>query len=96
VRPAAAPPRFALGQSVRARNIHPTGHTRLPRYARGRLGHIERHHGAHVFPDANAHGLGERPQHLYGVAFAARELWGEAAPADMVMIDLWEDYLEPP
>jgi nitrile hydratase len=95
-RPGDAPPRFALGQPVRARNIHPTGHTRLPRYARGRLGRIERHHGVHVFPDANAHGLGERAQHLYGVAFAARELWGEAAaPADMVMIDLWEAHLEP-
>ena len=89
-------PRFAVGDRVRARNIQPEGHTRLPRYARGRAGVIERHHGTHVFPDANAHGLGEDPQPLYTVRFAARELWGEAAAArDTVCIDLWEDHLEP-
>jgi len=91
-----APPRFVVGDQVRARNINPTGHTRLPRYARGRQGVIERDHGAHVFPDSNAHGAGEAPQPLYGVAFAARELWGEAASArDVVHLDLWESYLEP-
>ena len=60
-------------------NINPTGHTRLPRYVRGRRGTIERDHGAHVFPDSNAHFQGENPQYLYTVRFAARELWGEAA-----------------
>ena len=64
------------GQRVRTRNMHPTGHTRLPRYARGRVGVVERVHGAHVLPDANAHGAGEQPQWLYTVRFAARELWG--------------------
>ncbi len=89
-------PKFAVGDRVRARNIHPTGHTRLPRYARGHLGEIVRRHGAHVFPDTNAHGAGEQPQHLYQVRFAARELWGEAASArDAVFLDLWEPYLEP-
>lgn len=92
----AAPPAFAVGDQVRARNFNPVGHTRLPRYARGRAGEIARHHGAHVFPDTNAHGGGEQPRHLYQVRFAARELWGEAAPArDAVFIDLWEPYLEP-
>jgi nitrile hydratase subunit beta len=90
----AAAPRFAVGAKVRARNIHPTGHTRLPRYARGKAGIVTRHHGAHVFPDANAHGQGEKPQHLYQVRFEARELWGDAR-RDAVHIDLWEDYLEP-
>jgi nitrile hydratase beta subunit len=95
-RDVAAAPRFSPGAQVRARNINPAGHTRLPRYARGHVGVITRGHGAHVFPDANAHGLGERPQHLYQVRFAARELWGEdAAAADSVHLDLWEDYLEP-
>ena len=95
-RPIDRAPRFAVGDMVRARNIHPLGHTRLPRYARGRLGMVARRHGAHVFPDANAHGLGERPQPLYQVRFAAAELWGEAAKGpDAVFIDLWEDYLEP-
>ncbi len=88
--------RFTTGQQVRARNINPTGHTRLPRYARGRIGTIDRDHGVFVFPDSNAHFLGERPQHVYSVRFAARELWGEqASPRDAVNIDLWDDYLDP-
>ena len=87
---------FAVGDQVRARNLHPHGHTRLPRYVRGRFGVIEQLHGAHVFPDANAQDQGEAPQPLYGVRFAARELWGPAAePNDSVRLDLWEDYLEP-
>src|SRR4029077_6708798 len=89
-------PHFKAGQRVRARNINPTGHTRLPRYARGKLGTIERDHGVFVFPDTNAEFLGEKPQHVYSVRFAARELWGEqAAPRDTVNLDLWDDYLEP-
>jgi len=81
---------------VRARTISPEGHTRLPRYARGRVGIVERDHGAHVFPDSNARYAGEAPQTLYTVRFTARELWGEAAnPADAVSLDLWEAYLEP-
>jgi nitrile hydratase len=90
------PPRFAIGQQVRAKKINPTGHTRLPRYARGNVGVVDRIHGAHVFPDSNAHFRGENPGHLYSVRFSARELWGEAASArDAVYLDLWEDYLEP-
>lgn len=89
-------PRFQRGQRVRARNLNPTGHTRLPRYARGRLGTIERNHGAFVFPDTNAHEGGENPQHVYSVRFTARELWGERAPGpDSVYINMWESYLEP-
>jgi nitrile hydratase subunit beta len=88
-------PRFQTGQHVRARNIHPVGHTRLPRYARGKLGMIERDHGVFVFPDTNARFLGEKPQHLYSVRFAARDLWGEqATPHDSVYINLWDDHLE--
>jgi len=89
-------PRFKVGQRVRARNSHPVGHTRLPRYVRAKLGTIERDHGVFVFPDTNAHFLGEKPQHVYSVRFAARELWGEqAAQHDAVYLDLWDDYLEP-
>jgi nitrile hydratase subunit beta len=95
-REVAAKPRFAAGDLVRARNINPEGHTRLPRYVRGHLGTIERDHGAHVFPDSNARSAGEAPQTLYTVRFTARELWGEtASAADLVSADLWEDYLEP-
>ena len=93
---ARAAPRFAVGDRVRALNLNPTGHTRLPRYVRGRVGQIHRLHGTHVFPDTNAHGQGESPQPLYNVRFAATELWGPAASAsDSLYIDLWEDYLEP-
>jgi nitrile hydratase beta subunit len=95
VREATKPPIFAPGDTVRARNIHPDGHTRLPRYARGHTGVVERLHGAHVFPDSNAHEKGEDPRPLYTVRFTARELWGEAAdPRDSVSLDLWEPYLE--
>lgn len=89
-------PRFAVGQTVVARSIHPTGHTRLPRYVRGRRGVVARVHPAWVFPDTNAHGLGENPQYAYGVRFAARELWGDDADARAaVHVDLFEGYLRP-
>jgi len=91
----AAKARFQIGDRVRARKINPTGHTRLPRYARGREGVIDRHHGIFVFPDTNARFEGEHPQHLYSVRFRARELWGESAsPRDSVYLDLWDSYLD--
>jgi nitrile hydratase len=96
IREAAAVPRFAPGDPVIAREMHPHGHTRLPRYARGKRGAIHCCHGVHVFPDTNAHGQGEQPQPLYSVRFDARELWGESAePNQAVHIDLWESYLLP-
>jgi nitrile hydratase beta subunit len=86
---------FAVGDRVRAKNIHPQGHTRLPRYVRGHVGVIDRLHGCHVFPDSNAHGKGENPQWLYTVRFTGRELWGERADAtSVVSVDAWESYLE--
>lgn len=101
-RPAAAPalsgsePRFQAGDSVVTINAHPVGHTRLPRYARGRRGVIHRYNGTATFPDASAHGQGPRPQPLYNVAFKGQELWGEAAePGALVYLDLWESYLRP-
>jgi nitrile hydratase len=88
-------PSFNVGQRVRARNIHPAGHTRLPRYARGKAGVVTRDHGVYVFPDTNANSQGERRQHVYSVRFAARELWGEHTSArDSVHLDMWDDYLE--
>jgi nitrile hydratase beta subunit len=90
-----AQPMFKPGDQVRARNINPTGHTRLPRYARGHVGVVERYNGAHVFPDTHARGGGEDPRPLYSVRFTARELWGVDAPErDSVSLDLWEPYLE--
>jgi nitrile hydratase len=94
-RPATAPARFAVGDRVRTANDHPAGHTRVPRYARGRLGRIEQVHGVHVFPGSSAHGLGEQPQWLYTVAFDGGELWGRAAdPRLTVSIDAWESTLQ--
>lgn len=91
-----ARPRFQPGDRIVTRNMNPKGHTRLPRYARGRHGVIARAYGAFIFPDTNAHGLGENPQHLYSVRFDGRELWGEDTdPNAVVYLDLWESYLNP-
>ena len=87
-------PRFAVGDDVVTTRRSPKGHTRLPRYARGRRGRIVLYHGAHVFADTNAHGLGECPEPLYTVRFEATELWGEDAEGrGAVNLDLWESYL---
>ena len=94
-RPSNAPAAFQIGDRVRARTVNPTGHTRLPRYVRGRAGVVTHLHGGHVFPDTNAAGLGENPQWLYTVRFAGTELWGAAAdPTVTVSVDAWESYLE--
>jgi nitrile hydratase len=88
--------RFAVGDRVRTRSAAIVHHTRLPRYALGKTGSIERLHGAHVFPDTHAQGLGEQPQWLYTVVFDAVELWGRGADQQQrVSIDAWEPYLEP-
>jgi nitrile hydratase len=88
-------PRFRPGDPVRARNLHPSGHTRLPGYVRGRRGLVVRNLGGFVFPDTNAHGLGEQPQHLYTVRFDASELWGRVADGPgAVHVDLFDTYLE--
>ena len=90
-----AAPRFRAGQSVVARNSHPVGHTRLPRYARGRRGVIDRDYGVFIFPDTNAMTRDKNPQHLYGVRFSARELWGPSASTrDSVYVNLWDDHLD--
>lgn len=95
-RPATGEPRYKIGDKVRTKNIHPTTHTRLPRYLRGHVGEIVLLHGTHVFPDSNAHKQGEQPQPLYTVRFQAADIWGEARhPCDQVSADLWEPYLDP-
>lgn len=98
-RPTERAPRYAVGQRVRTRNLNPVGHTRLPGYARGRVGTVVAVRGAHVFPDRNAVALGQRPdpepEWLYTVDFDGRELWGEQGdPTLTVSIDAWEPYLE--
>jgi len=89
------PPRFRAGERVVARNINPTGHTRLPRYARGRRGVIERDHGVFIFADTHAMSRDKKPQHCYSVRFTARELWGtDASARDSVFVELWDDHLD--
>ena len=89
-------PRYRVDDRVATRNINPVGHTRLPRYARGRYGVVALDHGVWVFPDSAGNGLGRKPQHCYSVRFEARELWGNEAPSrDAVYLDLWDDHLEP-
>ena len=94
-RPVRAPAQFKIGERVRAKNIHPRTHTRLPRYARGHVGVVERVQGPHVFPDSVVAGRGEDPQWLYTVRFDAQELWGaDADPTVKVSIEAFEPYLE--
>jgi nitrile hydratase len=94
--PGGTAPRFKVGDAVRARNVHPLGYTRLPRYVRGRRGTIARLYGIHEFPDTAAEGIETPPQAVYSVRFAARELWGESGEQRSdVYLDLWDSYLEP-
>ena len=95
-REANCPARYAVGDRVRAKVMHPPTHTRLPNYVRGHRGTITRVIGFHVFPDSNATGAGETPQWLYNVTFDGAELWGEASdPGLEISVDAWESYLEP-
>jgi len=96
-RPVPQAPLFSVGDLVRTRNLHPAGHTRLPRYARGKSGIVERIQGSFVLPDSNAHGAGEAPQWVYCITFTGNELWGDQADAGLsVSIDCWESYLDHP
>lgn len=95
-REARGPAPFGVGERVRTKVMNPAGHTRLPRYARGKTGVVETVHGVHVFPDANAAGAGEQPQWLFSVSFDGAELWGpDAEPNTRVSVEAWESYLDP-
>jgi nitrile hydratase beta subunit len=89
------PPMFSVGDRVRARHLHPTGHTRLPRYVRDHTGVVRAVQPAQVLPDTNAHFMGENPQHVYNVAFDSHDLWGPESEKFTLGIDLYESYLEP-
>ena len=93
-------PKFRVGDKVRALNMNPTGHTRLPRYVRGKVGTIDRDHGVFAFPDTSVSGVHSDPQHVYSVRFEAKEVWGPkelqgASAREAIYIDLWDDYLDP-
>lgn len=92
---AASDPLFAVGDTIQVRNINPTGHTRLPRYVRGKHGEIARIYGAQAFQDRTPQ-ADSSPQHVYSVRFEATELWGDAAEANQTLyIDMWEQWMEP-
>ncbi|MBT6608373.1 MAG: nitrile hydratase subunit beta [Rhodospirillaceae bacterium] len=91
--PPTEPPAFEIGSVVQVRNFNPTGHTRAPRYTRGRQGTIAGLHGCHIFPDTHSVEV-EEAHHLYSVRFSAEELWGSGASGSAVFVDLWEPYLE--
>ncbi|MEZ5926511.1 MAG: nitrile hydratase subunit beta [Hyphomicrobiaceae bacterium] len=87
--------RFQLGDAVVTKRQGSPGHTRLPRYARGKAGCIIKAHGAFLVADRNSIG-DQTPEMLYTVAFDARELWGpEARSRDSLTLDLWDRYLDP-
>ena len=89
-------PRFKIGDAVRARSFNPPGHTRLPRYIRGKEGEVALYHGVHDFEDTVAAGTEAKPQPVYAVRFDAAEVWGDSAEANnSIYIDMWESYLEP-
>ena len=88
-------PKLKSGDRIVVRNINPVGHTRLPRYVRGKRGMVERDHGVFVFPDTSAHGKGHKPQHVYSVRFDAEDLWGpQGRNGGVLYLDLWDDYLD--
>src|SRR5262249_51003635 len=86
--------RFAVGDAVSVRDIHPAGHTRVPRYVRGKRGVVLHVAPAFVFPDLAGHGHRARREHTYHVEFRARELWPDGGGGDSAVVDLWESYLE--
>ena len=90
------PARFAVGDTVRTRNMNPVHHTRIPRYVRGKRGEIDTVQEVFLLPDTNAYGGPDTPERVYTVGFSARELWGDEAPeSDSLYIDMFESYLDP-
>ncbi|MET7493014.1 nitrile hydratase subunit beta [Streptomyces sp900116325] len=89
-----AAPAFAEGERVRAKNMSPTGHTRLPGYVRGHTGVVALIQPASVLPDTNAHFQGENPEYVYSVRFDSHELWGADAEPFALTIEMFESYLE--
>ena len=88
-------PRFGPGDHVRVRDWHPPGHTRCPRYVRGRAGTVVRVDGTYSVPDVEAHGTARRHEPTYSVRFDAADLWRDGQHGVSVHVDLWDNYLEP-
>ncbi len=88
-------PRFGVGARVRVRDWHPAGHTRCPRYVRGKTGIVARLDRVHSLPDIEAHGQARRREPTYSVRFEAADLWHDGQDGVAVHVDLWDSYLEP-
>jgi nitrile hydratase len=88
------PPVFAVGERVRAKDMSPPGHTRLPRYVRGHVGVVDIIQPAGVLPDTNAHFKGENAQYVYSVRFDSSDVWGADAEPFELTVELFESYLE--
>ena len=87
-------PRFGVGERVRVRDWHPPGHTRCPRYVRGKTGTVVRLDRVQSVPDIEAHGSARRREPTYSVRFEAAELWHDGQAGVAVHADLWDSYLE--
>ena len=92
--PDIAEPRFGVGDRVRVREWHPAGHTRCPRYIRGKAGKVVRLDGSYSVPDVEAHGTARRLEPTYSVRFDATDLWQDGQRGVSVHVDLWDSYLE--
>lgn len=89
-------PRFKVGDRIRTQKINPSGHTRLPQYLRGCVGVVAEDLGVFVFPDTHAHGGDQKAQHVYSVRFSAKDVWGrEGGARDTLVVDMWDDYMDP-
>jgi nitrile hydratase beta subunit len=90
----AAQTAFAVGDRVRVRRMRPPGHTRCPRYVRGATGTVEAIRGTDNLPDIGPYQGPIQP--VYAVAFDSADLFGASdEPAWTVVLDLFQDYLEP-
>jgi nitrile hydratase subunit beta len=92
----AGPPRFAAGDRVRVIRLLRPGHTRCPGYLRGAPGTVESVHAPRPLLDVYESEMEPSVvEPWYTVAFAASDLWPEAA-GHTVLVDLWQSHLEDP
>ncbi|HLZ26460.1 MAG TPA: SH3-like domain-containing protein [Chloroflexota bacterium] len=90
-------PAFKPGDRVRVKADERAGHVRTPAYVRGKLGWVERIHGAFRDPEKLAYGGDGLPlQPLYMVGFHQTDLWRPyaASGGDSLYVDIYEPWLE--
>jgi hypothetical protein len=90
--------KFKPGDRVRIRQDSPPGHFRTPAYIQGKIGRIEKIHGAFRNPESLAYGGDGLPKRfLYLVCVDQTQVWDtySASPHDKLLIDIYEHWLEP-